>query len=170
MNTTPNKLTQDFLNQVQSLIDKGIAANKTEVVNAINWNKSSMSEVSNGRKNVPVAVYRKFVSYYNIQPPEPEQVVTEPEPAFLTSKDEMIALLKQNNKLLEDQLNSATGELRHIAVMNFSMLRAMRTTMAEILSRVAKTEYQQVTSKINKETASYYRKVREKGSLIDLGI
>ena len=96
-------------------------------------------------------------------------MVNEPE-AVPNSKDDLIATLKENNKLLADQLSLATGELRHIAVMNFAMLKVMRKNVAQILARVEKSDLQQIAGKIDKETAAYYRSVRERGSLIDLGI
>lgn len=85
-------------------------------------------------------------------------------------KDKYIASLEKQNRILEDQLNSATGELRHIAVMNFAMLKVMRKTAAQILAKVEKGDLQKIAEVIDTETAAYYRSVREKGSLIDVGI
>lgn len=85
-------------------------------------------------------------------------------------KDKYIQSLERQNKILEDQLSSATGELRHIAVMNFAMLKTMRMNVAQILAKVEKQDLREIAGKIDKETAAFYRSVREKGSLIDLGI
>lgn len=76
MPTTPNDLTKRFISQVESLIKEGIAANYAEIVRELNWNKSMMSEVIKSRKNVPVAVYRKFAERYGIKS---QETVSEPD-------------------------------------------------------------------------------------------
>lgn len=170
MSNTPNQVTKKFKEQVETLISEGVVANQQEIVNVLNWNKSQMSQAMRGAKNIPLAVYRKFTSHYRLTP-STESLVNEQETSYGSDfKDRYIASLEKQNKLLEEQVNSATGELRHIAVMNFAMLKVMRKTVAQILAKVEKGDLLEIAGKIDKETATFYRSVRERGSLIDLGI
>ena len=169
MEKIPNHNTKIFVKEVKSLVEQGRAGSYAAIADEIEWNKSGMSLVMNGKRNVPFDVFKKFTHHYQIKLPIDDPGVNEPE-AVPNSKDDMIATLKENNKLLADQLSLATGELRHIAVMNFAMLKVMRKNVAQILARVEKSDLQQVVGKINKETSAYYRSVRERGSLIDLDI
>jgi hypothetical protein len=164
MSNTPNKITKKFQDQVNSLISEGIVANQQEIVDTLNWNKSQMSQAMKGAKNIPLAVYRKFTDRYKL-----DNELKEPEAGYNTSQ-EVLTLLREQNALLKDQLSLAQGEARHIAVMNFAMLKVMRKTMAQVLAKVEKREILEVAGKIDKETAAYYRSVRERGSLIDLDI
>lgn len=164
MSNTPNKITQRFQEQVNSLISEGVVANQQEIVDHLNWNKSQMSQAMRGTKNIPLAVYRKFTDRYKL-----ESEAREPDPSY-GSTQEVLTLLREQNALLKDQLSLAQGEVRHIAVMNFAMLKVMRKTMAQVLAKVEKRELLEVAGKIDKETSAYYRSVRERGSLIDLDI
>lgn len=165
MSNIPNTITKKFQEQVNSLIKEGIVKNRQQIIDDLTWGKTQMSQAMAGTKNVPFEVYQKFVSKYDLK--SDVENVTE---ASYGTKDEMIALLKQNNKLLEEQLNSATGELRHIMVMNFAMLKSMRGPLARLLAKSEKESLLVIANKIDKETASIYRSIRERGSLVDLGI
>lgn len=169
MEKIPNQNTKIFVKEANSLVETGTVASLAALAEDIEWNKSGMSLVMNGKRNVPFDVFKRFTTRYSVKLSKDLEPVNEPEAPYGT-KDEMIALLKQNNKLLEDQLNSATGELRHIAVMNFAMLKTMRKSVAQILAKTEKKDLLEVAGKLDKETAAFYRSVREKGSLIDLGI
>jgi hypothetical protein len=163
MSNTPNKVTKKFQEQVNNLILEGVVANQQEIVDTLNWNKSQMSQAMKGAKNIPLAVYRKFTDKYRL-----ESEVREPDVPY--GSHEVLTLLREQNALLKDQLNLAQGEARHIAVMNFAMLKVMRKTMAQVLAKVEKREILEVSGKIDKETSAYYRSVRQRGSLIDLDI
>jgi hypothetical protein len=152
--------TKTFIKFVNSLMEKGEVSGFAEIADKLSWSRTSMTSVLKGRRNVPKDVYRRFTEVYKIdQAQEPP-----------TDKDAIISLLRQNNKLLEDQVNLATGELRHIAVMNFAMLKTMRKAVAQILARAEKSDLLEVSGRLDKETAVFYRSIRERGSLIDLGI
>jgi uncharacterized protein YoaH (UPF0181 family) len=152
--------TKNFVEAVNSLMEKGIVSGQADVAKAIKWSTTSLSSAMKLKRNVPKDVYKRFTDTYKITT----------ESSAATSKDEIIALLRQNNKLLEDQLSSATGELRHISVMNFAMLKTMRKAVAKILAKVDKEDLLEVSGRLDKETSVLYRSVRERGSLIDLGI
>lgn len=167
MASTPNSVTKKFKEQVNYLIEQGVVGNQQEIVDTIKWHKSGMSQAMNLTKNVPIAVYRKFTSTYKLDEPQESQVNEEATYAY---KDKYIASLEKQVKILENQVSLATGELRHVAVMNFAMLQVMRKTVAQILAGVQKGDILKIAEKIDTETAAYYRTIREKGSLIDVGI
>ena len=171
MSPTPSQITKTFKEQVEDLIHRGIAANQQEIVNELGWHKAGMSQAMNLSKNVPVAVYRKFTERYKLAAPG---IVNEPEAPYGAAngsqdyREEVVALLRDKVKNLEAQLNSANGELRHIAVMNHALLKALRGAVAEMLAKQGKNDLPSVVRKLNTMTASYYSKIREKGSLVDL--
>lgn len=142
---------------VDFLIKNGHANGQSEIADAIGFTKSSISNIMNNRRNIPSKVYNKFSETYGMLFPQ--------EPA--DTRDEIITLLRQNNKLLEDQLNLATGELRHIAVMNHSLLLTLRDAAVDLLAKSEKKSVLEVEKKLGKVTAEYYRKNRQMGSMID---
>lgn len=64
MATKDSDQTSEFIKRVQSLEDQGIVRSRQEIVNALNWNKSYMSQTMAGLKPVPAHVYRKFTEVY----------------------------------------------------------------------------------------------------------
>lgn len=165
MTDTPNSITRKFKEQVDYLISQGVVANKQEIVDALGWNKSQMSVVIKGTKNIPLAVYRKFTSKYKL--------IEEPLEAISDTgdfRDKYIKSLEDQLAMAREQLNLATGELRHIAVMNFAMLKGLRGPIAKLLAKAEREDLLVIAGKLDKETASLYRSVRERGSLVDLGI
>lgn len=161
---THTDLTKRFLDQANSLIRQGVVANFSQLADAIDWDRTSMTSVRKGRRQIPQAVYRKFTEVYKIAP--------EPEPAIgSTPRDQkIIDLLESQVELLKHQVSSATGELRHIAVMNFSMLKSLQQISAQLLAKAEKADIMTITGKIDRETAKFYRSVRDRGSLIDEGM
>lgn len=159
MSKTPNIITEKFREQVEYLVQQGIAANQQEIVNKLKWHKTGMSQALKGTKNVPVAVYRKFTEIYELGEPARET----PENAPQGDKDKIISLL-------EDRVSLAEEELRSIAVMNFAMLRVMRKYVAKTYAKVEKADLQKIAGMIDKETAEIFRRGQKKGSLIDFDI
>lgn len=153
-----------FINQVESLIKRGIVGKQAEIAAAIGYDPTSLTNVLKKRRPLPQSVYKRFTEVYNL---EPMVVATDENDDY---RAKYVASLESQIKLLESQLSLAQGEARHIAVMNFSMLKVMRKTMAQVLAKVEKSDPLTVAGKIDKETSAYYRSVREKGSLIDLDI
>lgn len=64
MSFEQNDKTKSFIREVKNLIDQGIVKNYSEIVNELDWDKTLMSNIMNGRKNVPNDIYRKFKEVY----------------------------------------------------------------------------------------------------------
>jgi len=62
--------TIKFNRLVKSLVDSGTVKNYTQIIDELDWNKSMMSSVTNGVKNVPNDVYRKFLKVYQLSDEE----------------------------------------------------------------------------------------------------
>lgn len=56
--------TTKFIADVKRLVDKGSVKNLTEIINALDWEKTMFSNVLNGRRNVPNDKYLKFTEVY----------------------------------------------------------------------------------------------------------
>lgn len=161
---THTDLTKRFLDQANSLIRQGVVANFSQLADAIDWDRTSMTSVRKGRRQIPQAVYRKFTEVYKIAP--------EPEPAIgSTPRDQkIIDLLESQVELLKHQVSSATGELRHIAVMNYAILKTLRKSLAQLIAKSERQDLLKVAERLDKETNEFYRSIRNKGSLIEEGI
>jgi hypothetical protein len=88
-----NDKTKLFIDAVKKLIDSGEVKNQAAIVDALEWDKTLMSNVMNGRKNVPNEVYRKFTEVFQVAAP----------PTDADYRDKYIALLEQRAKELEEQ-------------------------------------------------------------------
>lgn len=73
-------------------------------------------------------------------------------------------------KLLEDQLNSATKEMRHIALMNHALLKTNQDVLIELLAKQRKEPFETVSLRLGKVLNDYYSTAKEKGIVIDVGI
>lgn len=85
-----NEKTRNFIDTVKRLIESGEVKNQAAIVDALEWDKTLMSNVMNGRKNVPNDIYRKFTDVFQF-----EEVPTDAD-----YRDRYIALLEQQ---LRDQ-------------------------------------------------------------------
>jgi hypothetical protein len=83
--------TKDFIESVKRLIDSGEVKNQAAIVETLSWDKTLMSNVMNGRKNVPNDVYRKFAEVYPVAAPQTDA----------DYRDKYIALLEARVKELE---------------------------------------------------------------------
>jgi plasmid maintenance system antidote protein VapI len=62
-----NSLTRKFIHVVNELIDAGKAKSFAEIANRLEWNRTSMSNVINGRINVPLEVYKKLAKLFHVE-------------------------------------------------------------------------------------------------------
>lgn len=59
----PNSITRQFVDQVKELIEAGKFSYKG-IITKLNWNKSSMSSVMHGTRDVPVPIWELWQSVY----------------------------------------------------------------------------------------------------------
>jgi hypothetical protein len=57
--------TKKFVEACETLINTGQVKNYTEIIKALDWNKSMISNVKKGRKNVPNHIFKKFTDVYH---------------------------------------------------------------------------------------------------------
>lgn len=174
MGNTPNKITKKFREQVNSLIEEGVVANQQEVVDAIKWNKSQMSEAMKGTKNISLAVYRKFTDRYGL----PNSEVREPEALYLTNpKDEKIIEILESQVRDKDeriqyllvQINSLKEELRDVALANQAVGMTNQRLLSELVSQQRKQDLKKVAFEISKENLSHFEAAKQRGNLIGGG-
>lgn len=60
------ELTKEFVKNVESLISKGVAADYSEIVDKLDWDKGAMSNVINGRRNVPIEKAELLKKVFNL--------------------------------------------------------------------------------------------------------
>lgn len=59
--------SRKFIESVKMLKKTGIVKFDSEIVDALNWNKSTFSSVMNGRKLIPFFYFQKFNKVYGIE-------------------------------------------------------------------------------------------------------
>jgi len=64
MTNGQSSITKFFIETVNKLIDKGELKGYKELAEKLDWNRTSLSNVINGRINVPTEVYKKFAEMY----------------------------------------------------------------------------------------------------------
>ncbi len=62
-----NAKTLKFVSEVKMLLDNGIVRNREEIVRELEWETTTLSNVMNGRRNVPNDIYKKFAEVYTIE-------------------------------------------------------------------------------------------------------
>lgn len=64
-------ITRHFIDKVNSLIERRILRNRRELVDILNWNESSLSNVMAGRRPVPEDIAERLFKLYNFDKPDP---------------------------------------------------------------------------------------------------
>lgn len=59
-----NDKTEKFIRQVKKLVESGRVASYQEIADAIEWDRTALSNVVNKRRNVPPEIYLKFSQVY----------------------------------------------------------------------------------------------------------
>lgn len=60
-----NEITKKFIEDTKTLLNKGDIASYVALAEKLGYNKTSMSNVINGRINIPLPVYKKFADIFN---------------------------------------------------------------------------------------------------------
>jgi DNA-binding Lrp family transcriptional regulator len=64
MKFKPSENTKKFIEQVKNLKNAGVVDRFGEIVDALKWDKTALSNVMNGRRDVPPEVYSLFTEVY----------------------------------------------------------------------------------------------------------
>jgi hypothetical protein len=127
-----NELTKKFIKEVKTLIDSGEVKNRQVIIDALKWNKSSMSEVMNENDNVPPYIYKKFVEVYGINKEVQEvQEVQEERINQPLTIETILELARTNSELAKgnNKLASANEEIaianKTLAVANAGMVKLL---------------------------------------------
>lgn len=140
MSFEQNDKTRNFIETVKKLIESGEVRNQATIVDALKWDKTLMSNVMNGRKNVPNDVYRKFTELFQVTTP----------PTDADFRDKYISMLEQQVKdrdrqlaELKDRMDSRTLQITdQIEKLQASLKEVVREQKATL--SYAKTLYDSV--------------------------
>lgn len=62
----PNDKTRKFIRQARTLVDSGQVGGYKEIADAIDWDRTAVSNVINGRRNIPPEVFKRFTDVYKL--------------------------------------------------------------------------------------------------------
>lgn len=104
---TSDKDTQskNFIKQVEQLENEGIVRNRQEIISALGWSKSYMSQVMNGTKVVPPHIYKKFNEVYNLKTMENKPTLLADE-QVVRNLSESVKNLTQSNQANAENLKT----------------------------------------------------------------
>ena len=100
INMPVNETTKKFKQQVEMLIQKGMAESHKEIIDTLKWNKASMSTWFNQRVNIPAHRYAEFEKVYGLENESKQSTL----PTEVYSKDEHITLQKKYIELQNDHI------------------------------------------------------------------
>ena len=107
-----NDKTIKFIKQVKSLTESGMVKNDATIVAALDWDKTTFSNVKNGRKNVPNDVYKKFTEVYQAELHDLEPIrIKNTDPNKIGSIEERIIRLEGYTTVLFDTAVAALAQL-----------------------------------------------------------
>jgi transcriptional regulator with XRE-family HTH domain len=125
-----NSVTKKFIKTVNYIIDKGQAKSFADVAEKLEWNRTSMSNVYNGRINVPLEVYKKLAKVFHV---EVEAEVSARE--YVANKVAKIEAISEVNLLVLAELLAA----------------ARNQPIAKVLADLKAAVNRQAESSLNKE-------------------
>jgi hypothetical protein len=130
---TQTAKTKEFIRKVKSLVDSGEVKSYAIIADALDWNPSMLSNVINGRQNVPNDKYRLFSEIYQL-PGDVVKETKEAEPK--ESKDEFymdtIKDLRHSGITLSEANKETAAATRETAMAN-RILAENQRDLIEIL-------------------------------------
>jgi hypothetical protein len=156
--------SKKFVEQVKTLVNKGVEPTYKAIAEKIGWHNNSLSVTMKGGRNVPFDVYKKFLEVYKLEE-ENEKKADSEESAY---KDKYIALLEQQIKdqtrqlaelkervdartlQLQDQINKVTANLAvhdQTAKTALAYCKTLYQCLQEHFARVEKDRTQPVNKK-----------------------
>lgn len=101
--------TKKFIKDVEHLINTGVVKTYKEIIDAIGWDKTTFSNVLNGRKDVPSYIYSKFNDVYQqIQIDDAEKISVEHLIRIDSKCDVILSVLAE---VLAKQQGHAVGKI-----------------------------------------------------------
>jgi hypothetical protein len=107
MSNKQNALTRTFVMTVNSMKDRGIVSSYNDLADKIGFNRTSMSNVINGRRNVPSDIYEKFAEMFHT---DTSISTTESHSLILTKVLLCESMIRVTLKVLAELLAAQRGE------------------------------------------------------------
>lgn len=118
----PNNVTKKFVQQAKELLNTGKVKRYSDIAEAVEWDKTALSNVINGRRNIPQEIYKEFTTVYNVEeiknPAHMEQGLVK----------ELMDSLKKNVAALEKQVELQERE----AAIQAERVKAINTAFDRI--------------------------------------
>jgi hypothetical protein len=173
--------SKKFVEQVKTLVNKGVEPTYKAIAEKIGWHNNSLSVTMKGGRNVPFDVYRKFLEVYKLEE-ENEKKADSEESAY---KDKYIALLEQQIKdqtaliaELKDRIDARTLQITSnqdkLAASLAAMVRDQKATlsyaktlydsMIEHRAALEGESQKSVKTKLDKLLADHFAQTLETGS------
>lgn len=109
---TQSTLTKNFISSVRQLVDTGVVKNAGDLADKLNWNKSTMSEVITGKRNVARHIALRLDSIIPVLAPQNQGPVPSPHLiGVLSIIGRMTQLINSNpvDQKLKAELNILLG-------------------------------------------------------------
>jgi hypothetical protein len=119
--------SKKFISAVEKLLDSGEVKNKLEIVEALKWNNTALSNVLAGRRNIPADIYRRFANIYKVE---------------------------DNKFLVNHDLNKFLGERIELGAAREAAIRVLVIWMKEVYAEVFKRPFVEVSLEFDRLAAN----------------
>lgn len=124
--------TQKFTREVKQLVESGVVSSYAQVAADLNWNRTALSQVLAGTRNVPATVYRKFTEVYKRILPKAHPEETDMDHPLPQGVDAIMELQGKYIALLESKVNTKEDALAAVQSQIQELQRYLSTTLQEI--------------------------------------
>lgn len=171
-----NANTKTFVDEVNRLIQGGKVKNFKEVADVIEWDKTAISNVMNGRRNVPHEKFTKFTEVYKVDNPADNSYREKYYSLLeqrLKERDYLEAYLKEFATKINtfekshNELNSNLGRLQHDLIVQAAMLTAYQEW---VITHIGGSNSSKVMQSIRKKAVELLTSFESKGIGVDMGI
>lgn len=129
------RITKEFVERINHLIESGAVSDFAEIIYKLNWNKSSMSSVMSGARLVPIEVYHKFSEVYGMQTTNEKKLI---KPDAIISPT--LENLSESNKILARANETLADAHKIIAKNNDELIQMAKTVIERAVVQTPKDE------------------------------
>jgi hypothetical protein len=157
-----------FIDQVESLIKRGIVGKQAEIAEAIGYDPTSLTNVLKKRRPLPQSVYKRFTEVYKL---EPMIVATDENEdyraKYVASLEVQVRDKDERIKLLLGYIDSLRDEMRELALINQTIAVVSQDLLVEAVALLGKRDRRKVAETTGRANYETLKKAKASGKLIE---
>lgn len=174
-----NEQSKTFISEVQRLMNAGVVKKYKEIADAIEWDKTAISNVMNGRRDIPLEKYLKFTEVYKVPKTDTSGTDVYKEKYYflleqrIKERDNLDAMLREFASKIatfersHKELNLSLNKLQHDLLVQTAMTTAYQEWTIE---HTGAGNSRTVMNSIRKKAVLLLTSFEQKGIGADMGI